>query len=43
MQTSQSAIARLERGELDPKLSTIERYAAAVGKKLEWRLEAAET
>ena len=44
MRTSQSAVARLERGELDPKLSTIERYAAAVGKKLEWRLEeAAET
>lgn len=39
MRTSQSAVARLERGELDPKLSTIERYAAAVGKKLEWRLE----
>lgn len=31
MGTSQSALARLETGEADPRLSTIERYATAVG------------
>ena len=34
----QSAIARLEAGVLDPHLSTIQRYAASIGKRLEWRL-----
>jgi ribosome-binding protein aMBF1 (putative translation factor) len=38
MQTSQSAVARLEAGELDPKLSTLDRYALAVGGRIEWRL-----
>ena len=38
MGTSQPALARLERGEVDPKLSTIERFAAAIGSKLEWRI-----
>jgi predicted transcriptional regulator len=38
MGTSQSAVARLERGDVDVKLSTIERYAAALGQKVEWRL-----
>lgn len=38
MGTSQSAVARLESGEADARLSTIERYAAAVGHLLEWRL-----
>lgn len=37
--TSQSAIARLERGEIDAKLSTVGRYAAAVGQKVAWTLE----
>jgi ribosome-binding protein aMBF1 (putative translation factor) len=31
MRTSQPVVARLESGDLDSRLSTIERYAAAVG------------
>lgn len=31
MNTSQPVVARLESGDLDSRLSTIERYAAAVG------------
>ena len=38
MGTSQPAIARLERGEIDPKLSTLERFAAAIGQEVEWRI-----
>lgn len=38
MQTSQSAVARLERGSGDVRLSTLSRYAAAVGWDLDWRL-----
>ena len=38
MGTSQSAVARLEAGEIDAKLSTVERFAAALGHKIEWRL-----
>jgi len=38
MGTSQSAVARLEAGEGDIRLSTLERYAAAVGLELGWRL-----
>lgn len=34
-----AALAHLERGDTDPKLSTIERYAAALGQKLELRSE----
>src|SRR5438105_2327096 len=34
MGTTQPAVARLERGEADPRLSTIERYAEVVG----WRV-----
>jgi DNA-binding XRE family transcriptional regulator len=32
-----AALAHLERGDTDPKLSTLERYAAALGQKLELR------
>ncbi|MET9020347.1 helix-turn-helix transcriptional regulator [Actinopolymorpha sp. NPDC004070] len=38
MGTSQSAVARLEAGEADVRLSTLERYAAAVGHRLDVRL-----
>jgi ribosome-binding protein aMBF1 (putative translation factor) len=38
MGTSESAVARLETGEVDPRLSTIERFADALGKRLEWHL-----
>ncbi len=38
--TSQPAIARLERGEVDPKLSTLERFAAAIGQQVDWRIRA---
>lgn len=34
MGTSQSVVARLETGALDMRLSTLERYAAALGKQL---------
>jgi DNA-binding XRE family transcriptional regulator len=42
MGTSQSAIARLERGELDARLSTLERYAAAVGRTVDWQIRTHE-
>ena len=38
MSTSQSAVARMEAGEVDARLSTVERYAAAVGQRVEWNL-----
>jgi predicted transcriptional regulator len=36
MGTSQSAVARLESGEADFRLSTLERYVAALGEQLDW-------
>ena len=42
MGTSQSAVARLEAGEADVRLSTLERYAAAVGLELDWTLQESE-
>lgn len=38
MGTSQPAVARLEAGGVDARLSTLERYALAVGRRLEIRL-----
>jgi ribosome-binding protein aMBF1 (putative translation factor) len=38
MGTSQSAVARLESGTADLRASTLERYAAAVGGQITWRL-----
>lgn len=38
MGTSQSAVARLESGDADIRLSTLERYAAALGCSLDWKI-----
>jgi transcriptional regulator with XRE-family HTH domain len=38
MGTSQSAVARLESGVADVRISTLERYAAAIERSLELRL-----
>ena len=38
MGTSQSAVARLESGDADVRASTLERYAAAVGGQITWKL-----
>ncbi|GEM_PF-4465532 len=39
MDTSQSVVVHLEAGQSDPRLSTIARYAAALGKVVHWRLQ----
>jgi ribosome-binding protein aMBF1 (putative translation factor) len=39
MGTSQSAVARLEAGDLDVRASTLERYAAAVGARIRLHLD----
>jgi transcriptional regulator with XRE-family HTH domain len=38
MRTSQSAVARLEAGAADIRMSTLERYAAAIGAQISWQL-----
>ena len=42
MGTSQSAVARLESGGLDARLSTLERYAAALGRTVDWQIRPSE-
>lgn len=37
MNTSQPAIAKIESGEVDLRTSTLERYAAALGGRIEYR------
>jgi transcriptional regulator with XRE-family HTH domain len=39
MGTSQSAVARLESGDADVRLSTIERYADALQVVVSWQIE----
>ena len=39
MGTSKSAVARLESGEADVRASTLERYAAALGTEITWKLQ----
>jgi ribosome-binding protein aMBF1 (putative translation factor) len=43
MSTSQSVVARLEAGDLDSRISTLERYADAVGVELELGLRERES
>lgn len=38
MRTSASAVARLEQGEMNPTMATVQRFASALGKKIDWRL-----
>jgi predicted transcriptional regulator len=42
MGTSQSAVARLESGGLDARLSTLDRYAAALGCTVNWQVRPSE-
>jgi predicted transcriptional regulator len=42
MGTTQSAVARLESGDLDARLSTLERYAAALGRTVDWQVRPSE-
>lgn len=42
MGTSQSVVARLESGQIDARLSTLQRYAAAIGHDLELALRPRE-
>lgn len=41
MGTSQAAVARIESGDFDVRTSTLDRYALAVGRRVEYRLSAA--
>jgi hypothetical protein len=39
MQTAPRAVARLEAGDADMRASTLDRYAAAIGSQITWRLQ----
>ena len=39
MGTSQSQVARLESASIDTKLSTVEKLAAVLGKRIEWQIK----
>ena len=41
MRTTQSVVARIESGRTPPNLKTLERYASAVGRRIELKLVAA--
>lgn len=41
MGTSQAAVARIESGDIDVRTTTLDRYALAVGKRIDYRLRAA--
>src|SRR5579864_9556937 len=43
LQISQSALTDLETASTDLRLSTAQRYAASIGKRLEWRLVDAQS
>lgn len=43
MGTSQSAVARIEQGDADVRLSTLERYAAALDRTVDWQVSAGPT
>jgi ribosome-binding protein aMBF1 (putative translation factor) len=36
MNSSQSVVARIEQGDRDVRISTLARYAAAVGRRISW-------
>lgn len=42
MGTSQSSVARIEAGRADVRLSSVERYAATLGCRIEWHLAPAD-
>ncbi len=41
MGTSQAAVARIESGDFDVRTTTLDRYALAVGRRINYRLSAA--
>jgi len=42
MGSSQSVVARIERGDRDVRVSTLARYAAAVGRRITWSVKRAQ-
>ena len=39
MHTSQPSLVLIERGQRDPRLSTVLRYAESLGKRITWTIE----